>query len=477
MLSTGLQCISFGGCCYQGPSLRGLGRGKPKDPMRIMFLHVVGRGKPKDPKMLCSFLPCTCQSGGSRGRHAKRWFCHLHLCCGSHPGLQGSRGVYRALFVSVALPGSGRLDYDSVHRCGRGFGVHRGKAASGYGRRLHAGLPPCEFASSTTEGPGYRLHAPGLPLCPTRAAVPSVRCPGAASADAVWRREGKERRLRSGGIVEGWGACVPPLGPTGACGAARAWRRRPLVSCSTSPVLFCHGVARGLSRPCSWRSSLPTATPWSLCSPFLCSCFFSSYQWLSWDQAGSDAMLYCAMTESLKTAAAGWRLDMEGIYILARFCSACDASQFVSDSASPRTRTATGLDSLALAVALLTGLHSRVCQGSVQVCLPTGLQCRAGGTCFGHSMFRVRRPGSLPCSTFGSLFCFRPRTGVNAVWPAATRRGIAAFGRRGCFCMFGDGTMSAPYCRLRGCAVVFCCGAADHACLRGASASLPVLFG
>ena len=30
----------------------------------------------------------------------------------------------------------------------------------------------------------------------------------------VWWRGGSERRLRGGGFVEGWGACVPPLGPT-----------------------------------------------------------------------------------------------------------------------------------------------------------------------------------------------------------------------------------------------------------------------
>ena len=43
-------------------------------------------------------------------------------------------------------------------------------------------------------------------------------------------------------------------------------------------------------------------------------------------------------------------------------------------------------------------------------------------------------------------------------------------------CMYEDGAMSVPHRRLRGCAVVFCCGAADYApCQRGASASLPFL--
>ena len=43
-------------------------------------------------------------------------------------------------------------------------------------------------------------------------------------------------------------------------------------------------------------------------------------------------------------------------------------------------------------------------------------------------------------------------------------------------CMHEDGTLSVPHRRLRGCAVVFCYGAADHApSQRGASVSLPLL--
>ena len=43
-------------------------------------------------------------------------------------------------------------------------------------------------------------------------------------------------------------------------------------------------------------------------------------------------------------------------------------------------------------------------------------------------------------------------------------------------CMHEDGTMSVPHRRLWGCALVFCCGAADHApCQRGASASMLLL--
>ena len=63
------------------------------------------------------------------------------------------------------------------------------------------------------ERPGYRLHAPGFLQGPSRAAVPFLRGP-ISSADLVWGRGGSERRLRGGGFVEGWGACVPPLGPT-----------------------------------------------------------------------------------------------------------------------------------------------------------------------------------------------------------------------------------------------------------------------
>ena len=51
---------------------------------------------------------------------------------------------------------------------------------------------------SLSEGLGYRLHAPGFLQCPSRAAVPSLRCPGAVSADSVWWRGGKERRCGEG---------------------------------------------------------------------------------------------------------------------------------------------------------------------------------------------------------------------------------------------------------------------------------------
>ena len=53
---------------------------------------------------------------------------------------------------------------------------------------------------------------------------------------------------------------------------------------------------------------------------------FFSYPWLSWGQAGPDAIQLYAMTESLKIIAARLRLDMEGIYILLSGSSGAQAT-------------------------------------------------------------------------------------------------------------------------------------------------------
>ena len=49
-----------------------------------------------------------------------------------------------------------------------------------------------------SEGPGYRLRAPGFLQGPSRTAVPSFRGPRILSADLVWWRGGNERRCGEG---------------------------------------------------------------------------------------------------------------------------------------------------------------------------------------------------------------------------------------------------------------------------------------
>ena len=118
----------------------------------------------------------------------------------------------------------------------------------------------------------------------------------------------------------------------------------------------------------------------------------------------------------------------------------------------------------------------RVCQGSEKVSLPFGLRCRAAGTCFCHGVLRVRRPDGLQCFTFD---CFSRLGFEQMSRPFGVQRltmSSQPLGDEDASCMIEDGALSVPHRRLRGCAVVFCCGAADHApCQCGASASMPLL--
>ena len=119
----------------------------------------------------------------------------------------------------------------------------------------------------------------------------------------------------------------------------------------------------------------------------------------------------------------------------------------------------------------------RVCQGSEKMSLPIGLRCRAAHAWFCHSLLRVSRPDGLQCLTF---YCpSRLRFGRMS-WPFGLQIlavGSQPLGDVAASCTFMHGALSVPHRRLRGCSVVFCCGAADHACLRGASARLLVLYG
>ena len=62
-------------------------------------------------------------------------------------------------------------------------------------------------------GPGYRLHAPGFLQCPLGLLFPSSVARGACLR--TWSGGAEEvNGAAERCIVEGWGACVPPLGPT-----------------------------------------------------------------------------------------------------------------------------------------------------------------------------------------------------------------------------------------------------------------------
>ena len=131
---------------------------------------------------------------------------------------------------------------------------------------------------------------------------------------------------------------------------------------------------------------------------------------------------------------------------------------------------------------------SRVCLGSEKESLPYGLRRRATNAGFGRSLSRLRRPDGLLCLTL----YYSSRSGFGRMsWPFGLQSftvGSQPLGDEAASCMFvhgalsvplcmhEDGAMSVPHRRLRGCAVVFCCGAADHApCQCGASASMPLL--
>ena len=126
--------------------------------------------------------------------------------------------------------------------------------------------------------------------------------------------------------------------------------------------------------------------------------------------------------------------------------------------------------------------------GCEKVSLPYGLRRRATVAGLSRSVSRLRRPDGLLCFTF----YYSSRSGFGRMsWPFGLQRltvGSQPLGDEAASCVFvhgalsvplcmhEDGTMSVPHRRLWSCALVFCCGAADHApCQRGVSASMPLL--